>query len=130
MERAPRHRSQILHTVIVAAAWVLFVAFWIEVVGRTSAETMALSVAVVGVSLMVTVGLTTLWIYHNLRIFRKKGPRRSVPRVVVELRSDFLGRRLAADWDELKHATLIGITSEPGTKRYEARGGRVGATRP
>jgi hypothetical protein len=130
MERAPRHRSQPLHTVILAAAWVLFVGFWIEVVGRTSAETMTVSVVVVGVTLMITVGLTTLWIYHNLRIFRKKGPRRSVPPVAVELRSDFLGRRLAADWEELKHATVIGITSEPHAKRYEARRGGVGATRP
>jgi hypothetical protein len=123
MERAPEHRPQVLHTLVVSAAWVLFVWFWIQVIDRTPVGTMIVSAVIVGVSLTTTVALTSLWIYHNLRIFRKKGPRRSVPPVTAEYRSDFLGRRLTAEWGELQRAALIRISAGPGIKVYQAPDG-------
>ena len=104
----------------IAAGWGVFAWSWLRVAGRTPAATAVWGVLAVAVITVVTVGLTTWWIAHNLRIYRRKGPRRSVPLAMPDYRSDFLGRSLQADWLLLRRSSVVVVRVDDEGKRFVA----------
>jgi hypothetical protein len=116
---APRSRARtLLQPVLLTAAWLLFAWSWSEVLGKTSPSAMRSSAILVGVAFVSVVAVTWWWIAHNLRIYRKKGPRKSVPAVQRDFSKDFLGRVLPDDLGLLERAPLLVIVSRGERKRF------------
>ena len=58
--------------------WVLFVWFWYRVYGITTTLDVTNAMLYLSVTILVYAMIVTLWIFHNLAIYRKKGPRTDV----------------------------------------------------
>jgi hypothetical protein len=67
---------------IVGLLWLNFVALWARVYTFTTIDVVRESVSYIGHFGLAYAFLVTLWILHNIRIFRKKGPR-LIPRLVA-----------------------------------------------
>jgi hypothetical protein len=111
-----------LQWVTVSAGWAAFGWSWVRVAGETPASTMIWSIAAIAIIAIVIVSTTLGWIAHNLRIYRRKGPRRAVPQVQREFKRDFLGRELNADWLALYDAALIAVVVVEDRKSFEPVG--------
>src|SRR5918999_1341773 len=107
-----------LQWVTVSAGWAAFGWSWVRVAGETPDSTMIWSIAAIAIIAIVIVSTTLGWIAHNLRIYRRKGPRRAVPPV----QRDFLGRELNADWLALYDAALIAVVVVEDRKSFEPVG--------
>jgi hypothetical protein len=102
----------------VLGGWILFVWFWLRVAGETSPGTILWGVAAVGAITALVTTTTVWWIVHNLRIHKRKGPRRSVPIAMPVYRQDFLGRDLDGDWSLLRRSSVVVVLAEDGRKRF------------
>lgn len=70
------------------------------------------------VALMVVPVLTLSWVVHNVGIYRRKGPRRSLtPATALHLK-DFNGRTINADWQSLAHCRRIDIVVDEDHKHF------------
>lgn len=103
---------------VAAVAWGLFVVGWIQVARHTSLATVTFSATLVTVVLVSVVLVTAWWVRHNVAIFRRKGPRRGLPRVERLVTADFLGRELAGEWREVRSAPAVVITITEGRKQF------------
>jgi hypothetical protein len=102
----------------VGGGWALFIWMWRQVLLKVSAITVLRAAEVLGITLFVVGCITTWWVLHNVRIFRRKGPRTGLRAVTGVFDRDFVGRILVADWEELRGAGYIEITAEDRRKRY------------
>lgn len=83
---------QILHTAIALLGWAVFGYWWTVVYARVSGSEIRFTVIFVLVSLVLSIAITGLWVFHNLSIFRRKGPRTGVREAVLDYSHDPLGR--------------------------------------
>lgn len=111
-------RRRVLHALLVALGWVLFVWSWRRVTAG-SPEAGELRALMVAAAIVVPV-LTLSWVAHNVGIHRRKGPRRSLREVQAHYDRDFNGRVIDADWTRLADARRITIVLDGGHKRYVA----------
>ena len=109
-------RQHALHALLVAGGWVGFFWAW-KLVTSNAPELGQLQLLIVGAGVVVPV-LTVSWILHNVGIHRRKGPRRSVPRVDTRYTVDFNGRRIVADWQDLRRARHVEVEVDDDVKRY------------
>jgi hypothetical protein len=117
MAPASRARTPI-QALLLGAAWILFAWSWVKVLGETSPAAMRASGVLVGLAFVSVVAITWWWIAHNLRIYRKKGPRKSVPSVRRDFSTDFLGRVLPDDLSLVERAPLLVVVSRGERKRF------------
>ncbi len=86
-------RSRVINPFL-GLLWLNFVALW-QVVRQTTGFSEAVgSLAVLGGTLALYGVLLAAWIYHNIRIWRKKGPRLRLRKVSHEIRRDVLSREI------------------------------------
>ena len=104
----------------ISGGWVVFVWAWIHVSQRTSLATLLWGVAAIAVTTLVALSVTVWWVVHNLRIYRRKGPRKSVPIAMPDYRSDFMGRSLDADWSLLRRSSVVVVRIDDQGKRFVA----------
>ena len=104
-----------LHVLIVGAGWALFFIWWGQVLQVTSLPEAALAVLVLlSVSLLTAVA-TAGWVRYNLGIYRRKGPRRTVPDVAEDVGTDALGRKLVHPGaGELRSARVVTVSLSDG----------------
>ena len=102
--------------------WALFAWWWWLVIQRTSGDEVAFTMAFLALSLVVVVVVTALWVVHNVGIFRRKGPRRTVRERVVDPLHDTLGRDLTmrAGREALHESPVVRITLDGERKIYQA----------
>lgn len=62
----------------------------------------------------------TLWIHHNIAIFKRKGPRREVKQISMTLASDVLGRPLVLARPGVLCESWVVVDLENGRKVYGA----------
>ena len=79
LQASPARR--VLHTLIAVAGWALFVYWWWVVFHRVSRHEVRFTVLFVTLSLLAIVLTTSIWAYHNVRIYRRLGPRWKVRQV-------------------------------------------------
>lgn len=108
--------QKVWQVLFVLAAWVLFVVFWVMVAISTPISSIAVSAIVIGAAVAAFLLVTLLWVAHNLRIYRDKGPRTGVRKVTGDFSHDFVKRPVVADWDDLSTAGLIAVTIDDGSK--------------
>ena len=111
------------HTLVAAAGWVLFAWWWWLVFQRVSDAEVRFTIVFVAVSLAAIVVLTVAWAIHNVRIFRRKGPRRAPAAAPPEPTRDTVGRelRLPGLPEACRTAPMVTIRVDGGTKIYEPR---------
>jgi hypothetical protein len=113
---------QALHILLAGAGWVLFFYWWSIVLGRVSPREIRFTALFIGISLVVVVAATVIWVLHNVAIFRRRGPRTKVRPVDLEVRVDHLGRslRMETDADALRGARLVRVLVDGGRKVYRS----------
>jgi len=105
---------------VALAGWALYIWWWILVLGRLDHHQVRLTLIFIGVTLLVCVTLTALWTFHNLRIFRHKGPRTRVREADEAYVRDQLGRSLAFKGSEqqLRNDPVVVVRMEHEGKVY------------
>jgi hypothetical protein len=111
-------RKEAVQWVAVLAGWTVFAWSWMRVAGETSPDTILWGVAAIGAIAALVMTTTIWWIVHNIRIYQRKGPRRSVPIAMPAYRRDFLGRDLDGDWSLLRRSSVVVVLAEDGRKRF------------
>ncbi|HEX9204343.1 MAG TPA: hypothetical protein VF853_00300 [Candidatus Deferrimicrobiaceae bacterium] len=101
----------LVHVLVILAGWVLFFYWWWVVLPSTSrGETAWALLIILGVSLVTAIG-TVGWVRYNLGIYRRKGPRRTVPDVLENAEADVLGRKLShPGMERLRSARLVTVS--------------------
>jgi hypothetical protein len=118
--------QRLAHLVALAVGWGLFFWGWHDVLGQTW-ETEFLRWLISG-SFVVLPLLTVAWVLHNVKIYRRKGPRKGVRPVEETYEHDWNGRVIVADRAALAGAGIVVIDVEGDRKVYHA-GGATPATR-
>lgn len=115
---------QVIHIVFIIAGWCLFVWWWWLVMQRVSRAEMEFTGWFIALSLVVIVLSTSLWAFHNVRLFRRKGPRQNLRVVTADLTHDTVGRPV--DMPEVAEECLtsreIVIRIEGDKKVYRSAG--------
>lgn len=111
------------HAAVAAFCWGLFVYWWRSVLPGIPRHDAVAALVLVGLTVLATTLLTLAWVRHNLGIFRRKGPRKTLPAVSEALEFDSLGRRIEHPGVEsLRRARLVVITPGRDVKRLEPGG--------
>ena len=81
--------------------------------------------AAVAFSLVIIVGVTALWAWHNKEIFNRRGPRRHTREVTPDFTRDAIGRPLAfyGPEDSRRTAAVVHVRVIDDGKRYEPADG-------
>ena len=85
---------QLLHKFVGVFFWLVMVGLWTVLVrdGRAGSANFAYSVQYLSLVGGAVLTVTLLWIRHNTRIYRRKGPRLGTPDVAPRTDEDRLGR--------------------------------------
>jgi hypothetical protein len=114
--------QKIGHTVFVILGWVLFVWMW-QLASGEPWDSAPLMFLIIG-ALIVSPLVTLFWIFHNMGIYRRKGPRKGMADVKPYYDVDWSGREVTADWATLAKARVVVIEIDEFGKNY-----RVASTR-
>ena len=114
--------QKIGHVLFVILGWVIFIWFW-SLVSAQPWDSTPIMLLIVG-SLIVSPLVTLYWIFHNMGIYKKKGPRKGMADVKPIYDADWSGREITADWEALAKARVIVIEIDEFGKNY-----RVASTR-
>lgn len=98
----------------------MFIAVWWLVWRHFPAQTDPVTDLLwLGVFSLLTTLITALWVLHNISLYRRKGPRRSVPSAFWDYSHDVAGRPVDADFDALRTAQVVTIELDgaPGHER-------------
>jgi hypothetical protein len=108
------------HSIVALAGWVLFLWWWWLVLQRVGRDEVRYTVLFIVWTLVVCVGLTAVWAYHNLRIFRRRGPRMKVRTPIESFTHDRLGRTVdfATPIEGLRLERQVWIEVDSDRKRY------------
>ena len=110
----------IIHALIAVLTWILFIAWWNQVIPQVTTEDASLAFFVIFLTILICSVLTLLWVRYNVGIFRRKGPRKTLPSVPEECEADYLGRRLEhPGYEFLKSAPLVVVSREEDRKNFQ-----------
>lgn len=109
---------QLLHLFLLCGGWALYVIFMIQSLYHPGFAIRPL-LWVIGLSVTILPLITTLWISYNLRLYKKKGPRKHSVEVPETYTEDYMGRKIKADWEKLQHKKIIFIEIEKNQKIYK-----------
>lgn len=119
-QRLPQRWQAVVHVVLVVGGWLLFVLWWLEVL-RQPQDTRNLWLLLAAAALVAPT-LTWWWVWHNLALFRRLGPRRTAHAVESRYERDFNGRAIDADWPALREAALVVVENDAARKRFRTGG--------
>lgn len=108
-----------LHLLVALLFWCLFGYWWRKVLPQTAPEDIADAVLLIALSFLGTAVLTLAWVRHNLRIFRRKGPRMRLPDVSEEYGADRLGAGIDHPGNDfLRRSRVLTVSREGNRKRF------------
>ncbi len=111
---------RIVHALAIGGGWFIYFWLWwrvIYVYGQGLSPLVALFLVI---TIIIVPTITLIWILHNVRIFKRKGLRRGRTTTQDNYVSDWKGRRVTADWINMKQASSIVISVRENDKQYEA----------
>ncbi len=111
----------VCHALVALGAWALFFYWWREVLGFTRGGDVIFVLVFLAIAVSATTLLNLVWVGHNVRIFRRKGPRTHVPEVSQERDTDSLGRpiRLTAP-ASIRRCPVVTISADEKEKSLTA----------
>lgn len=83
---------QAVHTLVTLLGWCLFIWWWWIVMQRVDRAQVEFTAWFIALSLVVIVLTTALWAFHNVRLFRRRGPRVTLREVDTAHTHDTIGR--------------------------------------
>lgn len=104
-ERDPRRDRR--HLPLVSLGWTAGALLWWRVLGETSGHQVTVAVAVILLSLAASLSVNLLWVDHNLRLHRTRGPRTGLPTAALSYEQDWVGRSVTAHWDSVRGAQEV-----------------------
>jgi hypothetical protein len=112
---------RLLHTLVALGGWLLFIYWWWLVFHRVSRSEIQFTLYFVTASLVVIVLATALWARHNVRIYRKRGPRTHLREVAIDLSHDGVGRPVSfgGPGADPRSAPVVIVRVTEDGKRYE-----------
>jgi hypothetical protein len=112
--------KDILHALLTFLTWVLFVTWWNQVIPQVTVEDASMAFLAILLTVLICSVLTLLWVWYNVGIFQRKGPRKNLPSVSEEREADYLGRRLDhPGYDFLKNAPIVFVSREEDRKIFK-----------
>ncbi len=87
--------------VLISLLWLGFLVGWWRVVTRTPAREIVHSLESFGLLTVLYGALLAGWVYHNIRIYQRKGPRRTPRLLSPDHTRDSLGRPCREETDIL-----------------------------
>ena len=112
---------KVLHVLITLAGWLLFLYWWWLVFHRVSGQEVRFTALFIALSLACIVLVTLAWAWHNLRIFKRRGPRTHLRETKPDFSHDGVGRTVSYPDGglDIKIAPVVRIRFIEGEKRYE-----------
>lgn len=114
----PEVSSRLVHDLVALVGWMVLAALWWRVVTVTDLGLLRTLVVVVAGSFAVNALVSTLWVRHNQRIFRRKGARTGAPTAPLVYDRDWTGRPVTADWNVVRAASLVVVDVDGEHKRF------------
>ena len=107
-----------VYELIVLCTWVLFFYWWYIVLPMMRLSDAAWAVFSILAISLGTVVVSLGWIWYNLGIFRRKGPRLKNPDTLERFTIETLGRELVhSGWEELRASRLITVTVDSENRK-------------
>jgi len=108
-ERPKLKKFQIItHTVFIILGWISYFYLW-KLVLKTAPERVEMGIILVLVSFVVGLIATLYWVYHNIWLFRRKGPRQEVQHIEYNYTHDWNEHEIHATWDKVKTLPMIHV---------------------
>ena len=101
--------------------WVLFFWAWERVLSSWPSTDLFASLRLLALIGSLCGVVITLWIRHNIGIFRRKGPRMGVRQASMSFSRDSLGREVALSAPDVFQARCVVVGLEGGRKVYRTR---------
>ena len=113
---------RVLHSLVALAGWALFVYWWWIVFHRVSRHEVRFTALFIVASLALIVLVTLGWTWHNLRIWKRKGPRTHVRAATSDFARDGVGRAVSfpAAGPDRHTAPVVYVRMTDDGKRYDA----------
>ena len=108
---------------VLVLLWLSFLFLWSRVNQFTSLTEALHSIGYLGGMIAIYGAILALWVGHNIRIWRKKGPRLSLRDVSGTVRQDLLSREILPLAD-LMHEQDIEVTVEGNYKVFVSAANR------
>ena len=109
-----------LHALIALAGWVLFIYWWWLVFRHVSSHEIRFTLIFLAVAAVVIVAVTTVWVFHNRSLFRRRNARVRAIEASAAVKVDAVGRRVrfAEPRQTLAQSALVRVQMEQGEKVY------------
>lgn len=122
-KEAPRgpersERRDIVHSVFLVVPWGFFAWLWWRVGHDTTVGQLLMAAGLVLLLASVSVSITSAWIIHNVRIFRRKGTRQGLPAPDLDYRTDWTRRPVVADWPAVRKAQVVVVFATTDLKVF------------
>lgn len=101
----------------VVLLWLLFAALWYRVYAITTRADVTNAMTYVMVTVLVYGIVMTVWVHHNIAIYRKKGPRRGIRFLAYSAIHDRLGSYIVAR-DDVRERQAITVSVNEGRKVF------------
>ena len=111
-----------IHLTVSAAGWVLFFYWWEIVLPEVTRHTVVITIVFLVSSLVIVVGGTHAWSWHNKRLYEKKGPRTQVREANEEYAVDVMGRTVhfESSREQMQEELEVEVAFDEGSKTYRA----------
>ena len=118
-QAGPARRA--FHALITLGGWLLFGYWWWIVFHRVSGHEVRFTALFIAASLAIIVLATLAWAWHNLRIFKRRGPRTHVRETTPDFSHDGVGRTVAFGGGALdrQSAPVVYVRFTDAGKAYE-----------
>lgn len=113
-----------LQLVVAVVGWlVLGVGWWFVASSRPLRSDSITALLALALAAAVALLITEWWVGYNKGVYRRKGPRSGVPRIIYDFSKDATGVPVVADFAALKGERFVVISpsaGEPVSKVYSA----------
>ena len=118
------------HVAVALVSWVVFALLWVLLFrqGKLGGDAIQVSAETVGGIVLGVAIVTLAWVKHNLRIYRRKGPRKGRPFRAPRTDVDRLDRPVKWEFSgghkEARKASLVVVELDGEVKRYRPEAAR------
>ncbi len=89
--------KQAFHVVIAVLLWIVFGYYWWIVLRRPMNPDTRTALTILAILVLAGIVCLTLWVFHNMRIYRTHHRRKERRKVIFAHDRDYLGRRIVID---------------------------------
>ena len=111
------------HGLIALCGWILFVYWWRRVTPQITETDATAALVFIAATFLVTLVVTLWWVSYNVRIYRRKGPRRRLPDVSEDRDADYLGRTIDGADDGSARKAQVVVIEVDGDRKSVLPGG-------